>query len=242
MFTENGAHLVCGIGSRKVHVICDRRQNARWQSTRLRDRPFRARRWGIEQSKTCGTFEASQRWRCKQAGFPIEASALELRHLLSVSKHFRTDWRTDVQSRILAETNGRRTYALVLETGDEVMSSLQDFADREQLSAAGFSAIGAFSDAVLTYFDWEKKDYIENPVEEQVEVASLNGDIALAPDGSRALHIHTVLGRRDGTALAGHLAEAHVRPTLELVLTENPEHLRKRYDPDSGLVLIRPES
>lgn len=147
-----------------------------------------------------------------------------------------------MQSRILAENDGQRTYSLVLETGEEVMTCLQEFADREELTAAGFSAIGAFSDAVITYFDWEKKDYLSNPVNEQVEVASLNGDVALAPDGSRALHIHTVLGKRDGTALAGHLAEAHVRPTLEIVLTESPVHLHKRYDPDSGLVLIRPES
>jgi len=146
-----------------------------------------------------------------------------------------------VQERILARNGGQRTFALVLETGEEVMAALQDFAEREELSAASFSAIGAFSDAELAYFDWEKKDYLAIPVEEQVEVASLNGDVALAPDGSRALHIHAVLGRRDGTALAGHLRRAHVRPTLEIVLTESPEHLHKKIDPESGLALLRPE-
>lgn len=146
-----------------------------------------------------------------------------------------------MQERILARNGGQRTFALVLETGEEVMAALQDFAEREELSAASFSAIGAFSDAELAYFDWEKKDYLAIPVEEQVEVASLNGDVALAPDGSRALHIHAVLGRRDGTALAGHLRRAHVRPTLEIVLTESPEHLHKKIDPESGLALLRPE-
>ncbi|MCT7376274.1 PPC domain-containing DNA-binding protein [Chelativorans salis] len=147
-----------------------------------------------------------------------------------------------MQSRILAENDGQKTYALVLETGEEVMACLQEFADGQRLTAAQFSAIGAFSDAVITFFDWEKKEYLPNPITEQVEVASLNGDVALAPDGSRAIHIHTVLGRRDGAAFAGHLAEAHVRPTLEVIVTENPAHLDKRYDPESGLVLIRPES
>lgn len=121
------------------------------------------------------------------------------------------------------------------------MSCLQDFVDRENVSAAQFSAIGAFSDAVLNYFDWQKKDYKKIPVDEQVEVAALNGDVALAPDGSRTVHVHTVLGRSDGMALAGHLAEAHVRPTLEIVLTQSPAHLHKRHDPSSGLALIRPE-
>ena len=133
-----------------------------------------------------------------------------------------------------------RTFALIFETGDEVMSCLQGFAEREKLAAAQFSAIGAFSDAVLQYFDWEKKAYQPNPVREQVEVASLTGDVALAPDGKRALHVHTVLGKRDGSALAGHLKEAHVRPTLEVVLTEQPAYLQERHDPQSGLALIRP--
>ncbi len=73
--------------------------------------------------------------------------------------------------------------------------------------------------SVLKYFDWETKEYVDNAVDEQVEVASLIGDVAEA-DAEPSVHIHLVIGRRDGTAMAGHLGEAHVRPTLELVLTE----------------------
>lgn len=146
-----------------------------------------------------------------------------------------------MQSKLIAESDGQRTFAVVLETGDEVLASLQEFAERERLTAAQFSAIGALSGAVLSYFDWERKEYLRNPVDEQVEVASLNGDVAIGPDGERAIHIHAVLGRRDGSALAGHLAEAKVRPTLEVVLTESPAHLRKQHDPETGLALIRPQ-
>jgi predicted DNA-binding protein with PD1-like motif len=64
----------------------------------------------------------------------------------------------------------------------------------------------------------------------------------VAPDGKPTVHVHLVLGRRDGSALAGHLGEAHVRPTLEIVLTEVPAHLQKRKDPATGLALIRPDS
>lgn len=71
------------------------------------------------------------------------------------------------------------------------------------------------------------------------EVASLLGDVAEGPSGEAALHIHLVLGKQDGTAMAGHLGEAHVRPTLEIIVTESPAHLRKRKDPESGLALIR---
>jgi len=146
-----------------------------------------------------------------------------------------------MQSRLIHEAEGQRTFVLVLETGEEVMSCLRDFASAEQLGAAQFSAIGAFENAVISYFDWETKTYIPNPVEEQVEVASFTGDVALGPDDKPALHIHLVLGRRDGSALAGHLERGKVRPTLEVILTESPTHLRKRHDPGSGLMLIRPE-
>ena len=141
----------------------------------------------------------------------------------------------------LVNDDKQRTYVVVMGTGDEAMASLQAFAERERISAAQVTAIGALSDAKLQYFDWQAKEYQPIPVDEQVEVASLIGDVALSPEGEPALHVHIVLGRRDGTALAGHLAEAHVRPTLEVILTESPAHLRKRHDPQSGLALIRME-
>jgi len=143
-----------------------------------------------------------------------------------------------MQSKLIHQEGGERTFAVILETGDEVMACLQAFAERENLSAAQITAIGAFSRAELAYFDWETKEYLAIPVEEQVEVASMLGDVALT-DGKPSIHAHLVLGRRDGQALAGHLREAHVRPTLEVIITESPAHLRKRNDADSGLALIR---
>ncbi len=107
------------------------------------------------------------------------------------------------------------------------------------MAGSHFTAIGAFREATLAYFDWEKKEYRKIPVREQVEVVSLIGDIALAPDGSPKVHAHAVLGRPDGAALGGHLMEGHVRPTLEVTLVETPEHLRRKHDPQSGLALIR---
>jgi len=62
--------------------------------------------------------------------------------------------------------------------------------------------------------------------------------VALGPDGKPALHPHVVVSRADGLAMGGHLMEAHVRPTLEIILTESPKHLHKRKDVESGLALI----
>jgi len=91
---------------------------------------------------------------------------------------------------------------------------------------------------MLGYFDIEKKEYEKILVEEQVEVLSLVGTIAPKDDGEPQVHAHVVLGRSDGTMKGGHLLEAHVRPTLEVILTESPEHLRRRTDEETGLPLI----
>ena len=144
-----------------------------------------------------------------------------------------------MQSKLLHNDNGKRTFAVILQTGDEAMGSLQEFAAKERIGGAQVTAIGALSKAKLAYFDWETKQYRPIPVDEQVEVASLVGDIAIGPDQKPSVHVHAVLGRRDGTALAGHLLEARVRPTLEIIVTESPAHLCKAKDAESGLALIR---
>ncbi len=143
-----------------------------------------------------------------------------------------------MKAKLLHEDDGQRTFALVFEAGDSFMDLLRAFSDREKISGAQFTAIGAFCAVTLGYFDWARKDYVGRDFAEQVEVASLMGDIALGPDRAPAIHVHCVLGRRDCSAVAGHLLKATVRPTLELVLIESPVHLRKEHDPESGLALI----
>jgi uncharacterized protein len=147
-----------------------------------------------------------------------------------------------MQAKLINQVGDQRIFVIVLATDDEVMACLQRFVLLESLEAAQFSAIGAFRSATLGYFDWQSKEYRRIPVEEQVEVASFTGDLARGPDNKPSLHIHCVLGRSDGRALAGHLLEARVRPTLEVVLADSPMHLRKRLDPESGLALIDPSA
>lgn len=141
-----------------------------------------------------------------------------------------------MKSKLLSE-QGERTFAIVFATGDEVAGGLLRFAEENHLSASHFTAIGAFERVTLGYFDWQRKDYRRIPVLEQVEVLSLIGDIALA-DGKPKVHAHVVVGKSDGTAHGGHLLEAYVRPTLEVVLVESPAHMKRRLDQDSGLALI----
>lgn len=143
-----------------------------------------------------------------------------------------------MKSKLLHEASGQKTFVLIFETGDEVMSQLEAFAKEQRLDSSSFRAIGAFQDVVLGYFDWQKKDYLRIPIKEQVEVVSLLGDIALCEErpaeGACPRRTRQVRRDRPGRALAGGACASH----LELVLTESPSQLRRKHDPTTGLALI----
>jgi predicted DNA-binding protein with PD1-like motif len=141
-----------------------------------------------------------------------------------------------MKSRRISVGNEQR-FVLVFDTGDEVIGGLQKFAAEQSLDASSFTAIGAFERTRLGFFDLEKKEYAPIPIDEQVEVVSMVGDITL-DKGKPKIHAHVVVAKRDGTAHGGHLLEARVRPTLELVLVESPASLKRKTDPETGLGLI----
>ena len=138
----------------------------------------------------------------------------------------------------LLHRDGGATYAVVFDPGDEVVAGLTAFAQDHGLEAGDFTALGAFSSALLGFFDVERKEFRPIPIEEQAEVLTLVGNVTLE-EGEPKVHAHAVLGLADGTTRGGHLLEARARPTLELILDESPAQLRRRYDAAVGLALIR---
>lgn len=131
-----------------------------------------------------------------------------------------------------------QVYVLVLDSGDEVIECLTRFAKESGISSAQITGIGAFSGATVGYFDFNIKDYRKIPIEEQVELLSLLGDISLY-DNEPKVHAHVVLGKADGAAYGGHLLKANVKPTLEITLTVLPTQLQRAMDSESGIPLIR---
>jgi len=129
------------------------------------------------------------------------------------------------------------TYAVVFDSGDEVMEGLKKFVNEHHLSSGRFTAIGAFKRAELGFFDYDIKDYKKIEVPDQVEVLSLLGDIALFGNESK-VHAHVVLGKYDGNAIGGHLMSAIVHPTLEVILEETSGYLQRKMDRETWLPLI----
>jgi uncharacterized protein len=141
--------------------------------------------------------------------------------------------------RLLSANAGVKHYAVILAKGDEVMSGLTDFARQNKVTSASFTAIGAFSHATVAWFDDARKEFRLIPIEQQVELVSMIGDIALVND-QPVVHTHVSVASPDGTVRGGHVINAFVFPTLELFMTVYPTPLHKKSDEATGLKLIDP--
>ena len=168
------------------------------------------------------------------------ASAQELSDYISPSAPIELGRAPRMKVQLIRDGDTKE-YAVIFSKGDEAFSGLMEFAEKYHVTSGHFTAIGALSRATLAWFDLQKKMYRKIPINEQVEVLSMIGDFALY-QGKSALHTHMVLGHRDGRASGGHVIEAVVSPTLEVFVTVDPVALEKKYDPETGLTLIAPDS
>ncbi len=144
-----------------------------------------------------------------------------------------------MQVELLNPGEPTKQYAVIFYQGDEAFSGLLEFAEKYRVTSAHFTAIGALNRATLGWFDPQRKMYKTIPIEGQHEVIGMSGDIALY-QGNPVVHTHMVVGSPDGTTRAGHVLDAYVSPTLEVMVTVDPVTMHKRFDPATDLTLIDP--
>jgi len=115
-----------------------------------------------------------------------------------------------------------RNFRLVFEKGDDVGAGLLEFARKNRLNNAHFSAIGAFGSAVIGWSDRPKKAFKVVRLNEEMEVAAFNGNITRNAQGDPVVHAHCVVGLlRNGAVYAGHCLQEEVSLTMQLYLTDS---------------------
>ncbi len=143
--------------------------------------------------------------------------------------------------KLLSENGGQRDFAVIFQPGDEFFAGLTHFAEEYHVQSAHFTAVGGLHDARLAWYDGVRKAYRVIPVDQQSEVDSLVGDIALL-NGKPSVHMHCVVSLEDGTTRGGHVLGAHVSPLLEVWVTADPTPLLKKYVEKTKLNLMDPEA
>ena len=117
-------------------------------------------------------------------------------------------------------------FSLVLERGEEVLEGITRFATETGVRAAHFSGIGAIDRLTLGFYDLVKQAYERRTFDEDLEVASLSGNLAVV-DGGPFPHVHGVFCRRDFSPVGGHVFEAVVSIAVEVAVLVDPEVMRR---------------
>ncbi len=124
-----------------------------------------------------------------------------------------------------------------LEAGEEVLSSLAELAEREGVTFAEVSGIGAVDEFCVSVFDVKAKKYFDNDFREPLEIVSMSGTVT-EQNGKPYLHLHASAGRADGSVVGGHLKRAVVSATCEIVLHTVYGRVPRFFDDATGLNLM----
>jgi len=126
-------------------------------------------------------------------------------------------------------------YLLKPPYGSDLLKELQKFVLEKNITLAWLSGIGAVSQAVIRYYDQVKQQYVDNRLEQQLEVAGMWGNVSLLK-GEPVVHVHLVLADRQGHCFGGHLADGTLVFNMEVLLTtlSGPAVMRK-LDAQTGL-------
>jgi predicted DNA-binding protein with PD1-like motif len=132
----------------------------------------------------------------------------------------------------------KEVYVIRLETGERIVEKLIEFCEKAKIEAGYLSGIGTCRGAELGFFDWQTKKYSFKKFKGDYEITSFDGNISLF-NGRPFLHAHIVLGDRHFHSWSGHLKEAEVLATCEIILTRLDGEFVRKTDKKSGLNLLR---
>jgi len=129
-------------------------------------------------------------------------------------------------------------FFLMMDRGDEILEGLTRFATETGVRAASLQGIGAVDHLTLGFYDLATTTYLRERWEEDLEVASLIGNIAVV-DGGPFPHVHGVFGRRDFSTVGGHVFEAVVSVAVEMTVLISPDPMLRQAVDFCDLKLIQ---
>lgn len=129
------------------------------------------------------------------------------------------------------------TIVLRLEKGEEVIESIKNICEKEDIKAGSISGLGASNHIVVGLFKVDEKKYYSNTFEEDFEITNLTGNISRM-NGEVYLHIHGTFANVEGKCIGGHLNNAVISATSEIIITKINGDIGRSFSEEIGLNLI----
>jgi predicted DNA-binding protein with PD1-like motif len=131
----------------------------------------------------------------------------------------------------------KRTFVGHLPLGSDLYESLTKIVQEEDITLGRILAIGATLHAVVAFYDSPQKKYLNMEFPGSMEILTCNGNVSLR-DGKPFVHIHILLGDRQGRVYGGHVMPGTKVFACEVFIDEfEGEGLQRAYDEQTGLYL-----
>lgn len=139
----------------------------------------------------------------------------------------------------MKHTSNNRHHTIVLARGEEVITTLTEFCEKNGIKNAVFQGVGAVEHVEIGYYSLAKKEYFFQKPDGEFEVSSMQGNVALV-DNKPFIHAHAVLSRCDESlaTIGGHIKAAHVAVTLEIFMIALESSFERALEDAIGLKLI----
>ena len=131
-----------------------------------------------------------------------------------------------------------KTIVMRIDKGEEVLTQLKAMALKEDIKLASVRALGATNDFTVGVFKVEEKKYYANHFTGDFEIVSLTGTISTM-NGEYYAHLHMAAGDEQGRVFGGHLNEAIISATCEMVVEVIDGRVERTHDADVGLNLFK---
>lgn len=126
-------------------------------------------------------------------------------------------------------------YLIRLDKGERLRESLERFVRETELEGAWISGLGGALAMTLSFYDLDKKQYLDQQFEGLFEIVSLTGNIASDEHGKPAIHLHGVFGDREYQTVGGHVKDLTAAATVELFVHRAYKPTKRKLDPGTGL-------
>lgn len=125
-----------------------------------------------------------------------------------------------------------------MDPGEEILEQLKAICLAEEIKLASISALGAVNSITVGVFDVVEKKYYSNTFTGSLEIVSLTGTVSTM-NGEYYAHLHMSAGDAKGCVFGGHLNQAIVSATCEMVIDIIDGSVDRFHSDEVGLNLFK---
>lgn len=130
--------------------------------------------------------------------------------------------------------NVGNTLLLRIDRGEEILASVTKACAENNIRLAAVSAIGAVDHAVIGLYRVEERAYHSHTIDGEMELTALVGNVT-TKGGELYLHLHATFADEAGHAFGGHLNEARISGTCEMIIQKLDGEVGRTVDPQTSL-------